>query len=203
METRSEQELVAAEVAYILSLPVGEFRDPSSFSAILVELLRQDALLLTGHKSRDIDTITQIRDDTSYRWEIHGTRKGTIRRLLLEIVAANGDVELAWVVTQRNLHADMALVGQRGRDRRVGNRILFIRLLNLTVRSGTLAGVSELRGKPADDRLRSFYSAIGFVDGARLDLCDPDAIERVVAFITRQYVRLQAKYAKLRWTWPA
>ena len=82
-----------------------------------------------------------------------------------------------------------------------GNRVHIVRGFDILLEAAIEHGVTQIVGKPVDDRVRALYVMMGFRDGEVLDLYYERSVEQAVVWIDTNYEDSVARFTTFKRPW--
>jgi len=176
---------IDAKLTSILGIVAAPSPDPEDVFTRLANDFEQYLLNLTGDRGRDLESI-EYETDAETAWFV-GTGEG-VRRLLLAVeIRPLGTAHLILRASKGNVDIADIEWGDTGPE--IGNSVLVMRLLHVSLCLFRALGFQRLTNDPWDDRLRALYMSFGFAGGEVFDLGDEAALTSALTVIARVYAR--------------
>jgi hypothetical protein len=175
---------------------------PGQFPDHLEAVLNRALPNLTGDVAYDVVCITrdvfQTHAASIYQFSAMAV-SGEQRLWALVVPDALRRIELHLVATHGSISAEPSLFGVSGPE--IGNRPLVTVAFDALILSAVATGMAGLQNTPVDERVRDLYRAMGFTDGERLDLGDPNAVAAAMHYVDAQYWELSQRFRHFRRPW--
>ncbi len=164
----------------------------------LLERCRAAMLNMTGDPDRDVVRL-EPHIVEPYHDVLGSAPEGHVR-LLLSVKPLSGEaVEVTVVATKGAVEVDAEALGQS--VELYGNRVHIARGFDILLETAITHGVTQIVGRPVDDRVRKLYVLMGFVDGEVLDLHYARSLERAVTWIDTQYDECAGRFPSFDRPW--
>lgn len=188
---------IDARLAVLAGLPRRAF-DFTAFTEDLSSRLDRVMKNLTGDPERDLVSLKDLL--TGLSWDLRGIAPAGHVRLFFSVRNYGAsEVEATVLAAKGDVEVDADALGESGEL--YGNRVHIVRGFDILLETAIEHGVTQIVGKPVDERVRGLYVLMGFRDGEVLDLYYERGVERAVIWIDTNYRDSAAKFAHFERPW--
>ncbi|MFV8752098.1 hypothetical protein ACNOYE_16245 [Nannocystaceae bacterium ST9] len=181
---------MARKLEEILDSPIIGASSPAELFVRLHVALSTHLVHVSGDPLRDVDRIDldvdPAFDPNIAIYQGHWSNSDS-PRLQLAVQVLGHDVHIALRATKQDANAEETEFGDTGP--KIGNSVLVARMLHVGICTLRSAGIRDITNEPHDERLRSYYSTLGFVDGKVLSLHDRGQLKTALMAIRSVYAR--------------